>query len=299
MTMSYDGERYHSGIALSNFNGLLSGEKNGTNCNYAASDTYSGNFPPEAPTTFSSSWHEALSLTKHDARSLTKATESPFTVPSLDASKNYGAALQPSSPLLIRTGANDAAKLGSDNINIKLKSPKSKRRSEGRKGDPRMHCSVALRLSNPRMPLVDALIGGGFVFPTLGEPKLTDRTTRDMDGVLLYQRKNQLNRRLRLAKQKNGEGTAPASTSVRTAASLAAAAGMNTQRMTFPSSSPPSNGERATSPVDASSESGQEEEEEEPCALPHLQNEKETDLRQQQRDAVDDFLAFLDDNLLD
>jgi len=68
----------------------------------------------------------------------------------------------------------------------------------GRKGDPRMHRAVAARLSNPEMPLVDALREGGFHFP-IGENH--DTTINDSDGVTLGQRKNQLSRRLRLAKQ--------------------------------------------------------------------------------------------------
>uniref|UniRef100_A0A7S4N5R4 Uncharacterized protein n=1 Tax=Odontella aurita TaxID=265563 RepID=A0A7S4N5R4_9STRA len=75
--------------------------------------------------------------------------------------------------------------------------------SPGRRGDPRMHRAVAVRTTNPHMSLIDALLHGGFVFPGLSAPGASDRTVRDSDGVLLYQRKNQLNRRLRLAKQKN------------------------------------------------------------------------------------------------
>eukprot|EP00548_Thalassiothrix_antarctica_P008977 CAMPEP_0194136356 /NCGR_PEP_ID=MMETSP0152-20130528/6382_1 /TAXON_ID=1049557 /ORGANISM="Thalassiothrix antarctica, Strain L6-D1" /LENGTH=517 /DNA_ID=CAMNT_0038832973 /DNA_START=76 /DNA_END=1629 /DNA_ORIENTATION=+ len=68
----------------------------------------------------------------------------------------------------------------------------------GRKGDPRMHRAVAARLSNPEMPLVDALKEGGFHFPN---SDTNDTTIADSDGVTLGQRKNQLSRRLRLAKQ--------------------------------------------------------------------------------------------------
>lgn len=74
--------------------------------------------------------------------------------------------------------------------------------SPGRRGDPRMHRAVAARASRPHMTLIDALLHGGFVFPGLSEPGASDRTVRDLEGVLLYQRKNQLNRRLRLSKQK-------------------------------------------------------------------------------------------------
>eukprot|EP00550_Attheya_septentrionalis_P010795 CAMPEP_0198306240 /NCGR_PEP_ID=MMETSP1449-20131203/58314_1 /TAXON_ID=420275 /ORGANISM="Attheya septentrionalis, Strain CCMP2084" /LENGTH=794 /DNA_ID=CAMNT_0044008789 /DNA_START=832 /DNA_END=3216 /DNA_ORIENTATION=+ len=85
----------------------------------------------------------------------------------------------------------------------------------GRKGDPRMHLALGLRLVTPEMSLLDALRGGGFVFSTNhghindnhDEPQLDDTTSSskgvmvDDDMVPLGQRKNQLSRRLRLAKQ--------------------------------------------------------------------------------------------------
>jgi len=72
----------------------------------------------------------------------------------------------------------------------------------GRRGDPRMHKAVAARLANPEMSLLDALIAGGFVFPdgTEGAGK-SDRNVYDSENVLLCQRKNQLSRRLRLARK--------------------------------------------------------------------------------------------------
>jgi hypothetical protein len=72
----------------------------------------------------------------------------------------------------------------------------------GRKGDPRMHRAVAARLSDPDMPLLDALRKGGFDFPAEGGQ---DSTLMDADGVTLGQRKNQLSRRLRLARQTEDE----------------------------------------------------------------------------------------------
>eukprot|EP00978_Attheya_sp_CCMP212_P018345 scaffold50078_cov51-Attheya_sp.AAC.4 len=104
----------------------------------------------------------------------------------------------------------------------------------GRKGDPRMHLALGLRLVTPEMSLLDALRGGGFCFSTSPhhhhgsgnnmndnddhdhdhEPQLDDTTNTantntsnskgvmvDDDMVPLGQRKNQLSRRLRLAKQ--------------------------------------------------------------------------------------------------
>mmetsp|Transcript_8047 Transcript_8047/g.11674 ORF Transcript_8047/g.11674 Transcript_8047/m.11674 type:complete len:472 (-) Transcript_8047:11-1426(-) len=68
----------------------------------------------------------------------------------------------------------------------------------GRKGDPRMHRAVAARLANPELSLLDALREGGFGIPMNGN---SDTMVVDFDGVTLGQRKNQLSRRLRLAKQ--------------------------------------------------------------------------------------------------
>lgn len=69
----------------------------------------------------------------------------------------------------------------------------------GRKGDPRMHRAVAARLADPDMTLLDALRRGGFDFPL--DACGHDSTLVDADNVTLGQRKNQLSRRLRLARQ--------------------------------------------------------------------------------------------------
>ena len=73
--------------------------------------------------------------------------------------------------------------------------------SQGRKGDPRMHRAVAAKLADPNMSLLDALLAGGFEFANLGIPGASDRTVRDTNNILLYQRKNQLNRRIRTTKK--------------------------------------------------------------------------------------------------
>ena len=80
---------------------------------------------------------------------------------------------------------------------------RSKNSNKGRHGDPRMHRAVAARLLNPELSLLEALLEGGFTFPegTEGSGK-SDRNIFDADGVLLCQRKNQLSRRLRLAKKR-------------------------------------------------------------------------------------------------
>jgi hypothetical protein len=66
----------------------------------------------------------------------------------------------------------------------------------GRKGDPRMHRAVAARLNDPNLSLFDALTAGGFTYPTD-----EDANYMDSEQVTLGQRKNQLSRRLRLARK--------------------------------------------------------------------------------------------------
>ena len=66
----------------------------------------------------------------------------------------------------------------------------------GRKGDPRMHRSVSARLNDPNMTLFEALKVGGFDYPD-------DNNPNHLDGekITLAQRKNQLSRRLRIARR--------------------------------------------------------------------------------------------------
>ncbi|CAJ1948158.1 unnamed protein product [Cylindrotheca closterium] len=66
----------------------------------------------------------------------------------------------------------------------------------GRKGDARMHKAVAARLANPDLSLFDALRIGGFDYPSND-----DSSIMDAEKVTLGQRKNQLSRRLRLARK--------------------------------------------------------------------------------------------------
>merc|ERR1712087_603168 len=73
----------------------------------------------------------------------------------------------------------------------------------GRVGDPRMNRAVQAKLDNPELSLLDSLVQGGFNFPELfskTETKTSD--IKDTDGVTVYQRRNQLLRRLRAAKQR-------------------------------------------------------------------------------------------------
>ena len=73
----------------------------------------------------------------------------------------------------------------------------------GRRGDPRMHKAVKARLENPELSLLDALRIGGFEFP-VDCSKIDDASIHDSEGVTLGQRKNQLSRRCRLARQGRG-----------------------------------------------------------------------------------------------
>jgi hypothetical protein len=71
----------------------------------------------------------------------------------------------------------------------------------GRKGDPRMHRAVSARLEDPNLTLYEALKAGGFDYPTNDDSSLIDS-----EKVTLGQRKNQLSRRLRLARKQNEGG---------------------------------------------------------------------------------------------
>jgi hypothetical protein len=62
-----------------------------------------------------------------------------------------------------------------------------------------MHRAVAARLANPDISLFQALRKGGFDYPTNDDASVTDS-----EKVTLGQRKNQLSRRLRLARKQNG-----------------------------------------------------------------------------------------------
>lgn len=69
------------------------------------------------------------------------------------------------------------------------------------KGDPRMHKAVVARLANPDISLFDALKIGGFEYGSND-----DATLIDSEKVTLGQRKNQLSRRLRLARKTRSNG---------------------------------------------------------------------------------------------
>lgn len=75
----------------------------------------------------------------------------------------------------------------------------------GRKGDPRMHRAVAARLADPNMTLFEALKAGGFDYPDDNNPNYLDS-----EKITLAQRKNQLSRRLRIARCQDNFGCHPA-----------------------------------------------------------------------------------------
>ena len=105
-----------------------------------------------------------------------------------------------SSPMLI-TSCSSQASLPQANL------PKGSIRSEerkmkfkmhpGRHGDRRMNKAVKARQQDPKMSLIAALLHGGFIFPQLYTPGVKMSQVKDTEGVTVYQRKNQLNRRLR------------------------------------------------------------------------------------------------------
>ena len=71
----------------------------------------------------------------------------------------------------------------------------------GRLGDERMNKAVVARKQSPEISLMQALLLGGFVFPNMNAPGVKLAEAKDLDGVSVHQRKNQLNRRLRLDKK--------------------------------------------------------------------------------------------------
>jgi len=71
----------------------------------------------------------------------------------------------------------------------------------GRSGDERMNKAVLARKHDPNISLMQALLLGGFVFPEMYTPGVKMAQVKDTDGVTIAQRKNQLNRRLRLDKK--------------------------------------------------------------------------------------------------
>jgi len=87
-----------------------------------------------------------------------------------------------------------------DNVNKTEDRKKMYKNHPGRHGDIRMRKAVGARQQNPKMSLMAALLHGGFIFPQLYTSGNKKSQVKDTEGVTVYQRKNQLNRRLREAK---------------------------------------------------------------------------------------------------
>ena len=65
-----------------------------------------------------------------------------------------------------------------------------------------MNIAVQVKIDNPKLPLVTCLTRGGFVFNGLAVSLGTNvGSDKVMDGITLYQRRNQLMRRLRYVVQ--------------------------------------------------------------------------------------------------
>jgi len=86
--------------------------------------------------------------------------------------------------------------------NIARKKEGKRKQHPGRTGDPRMNRAVQAKLNDSGLSLVDALVAGGFIFPDMNIPGIKLSTVKDTDDVTVYQRRNQLLRRLRLVKEK-------------------------------------------------------------------------------------------------
>jgi len=92
-----------------------------------------------------------------------------------------------------------------DNVNKQEDRMKKFKSHPGRHGDRRMNMAIKARQQDPKMSLLDALLQGGFIFPQLYTPGVKLSQVKDTEGVTVYQRKNQLNRRLREDRNKKKE----------------------------------------------------------------------------------------------
>lgn len=77
----------------------------------------------------------------------------------------------------------------------------------GRFGDPRMNRAVEAKMISPHLTLVEALVAGGFIFPGIDSPGIKIGDVKDTDSVTVYQRRNQLMRRLRFLKKGKAKET--------------------------------------------------------------------------------------------
>ena len=108
-------------------------------------------------------------------------------------------------PTLKRKTHTDAGNESKDTRADKSKKNVAKgiKRYSGAAGDPRMNLAVQAKLENPDLPTLAALTKGGYVFDDFANaPGLKRDQIRDTDNITLYQRRNQLMRRLRTARMK-------------------------------------------------------------------------------------------------
>ena len=105
-------------------------------------------------------------------------------------------------PISKSNSANKTLKVKNKQLPAKKKAANAKPHP-GRRGDPRMQLAVQAKINDPNISLIDALVAGGFVFPGLDKPGVQVANIEDTDGVSVYQRRNQLLRRLRLLKDKS------------------------------------------------------------------------------------------------
>ena len=94
-----------------------------------------------------------------------------------------------------------AAKKSGKKIEKSAAKGKSGTAKSGRKSDPRMDRAVEAKLADPTISLLDALRAGGFDITVSNGSNTPQYAAVDGDNVRITQRKNQLLRRLRTAKQ--------------------------------------------------------------------------------------------------
>lgn len=94
--------------------------------------------------------------------------------------------------------------------NSKKKAARHPGRKHGASGDPRMNRAVQAKIEDPNLSFVEALVRGGFIFNHIeNSPGMSLGAVRDADNITLYQRRNQLMRRLRYIKGKASKTVDP------------------------------------------------------------------------------------------
>ena len=108
---------------------------------------------------------------------------------------------------LVRQSTKDLADL--EEVLNDTEVPKSGKKKVGRRADPRMNRSVRIKLRNPEISPFDALLQGGYDYPTPAKGSSAHEIF-DSDNVSLHQRKNQLCRRVRQLREKQQRDEAKA-----------------------------------------------------------------------------------------